>query len=208
MENGAQSFFQLVQVLRRDDHRLYHQSRINQTLHLISACVFLGLYVYVWFNPPIAAILGWFGAMCVRQAGHFFFEPLGYDSVNGLTNDQKESIKVGFNVYRKIALLAVWVAIPLVLYVDPSVSGLVPPSADAQDWLHRTGWGWLGLAASGLLARTLYLMTFRSATLGAAWLFKILSDPFHNVEIYWRSPLHLLRGQLIEPLDPVQFYNA
>jgi hypothetical protein len=27
---------------------------------------------------------------------------------------------------------------------------------------------------------------------------KILTDPFHDIKLYWRSPLHLLRGELID----------
>jgi hypothetical protein len=27
---------------------------------------------------------------------------------------------------------------------------------------------------------------------------KILTDPFHDLKLYWRSPLYLLRGELID----------
>jgi hypothetical protein len=33
---------------------------------------------------------------------------------------------------------------------------------------------------------------------GLAWVLKVLTDPFHNIQIYWRSPLALLRGELID----------
>jgi len=29
---------------------------------------------------------------------------------------------------------------------------------------------------------------------------KILTDPFHNIAIYWRSPFALLRGELLDPI--------
>jgi hypothetical protein len=29
---------------------------------------------------------------------------------------------------------------------------------------------------------------------------KILTDPFHDVKLYHRAPLHLLRGELIDPM--------
>jgi hypothetical protein len=204
----AVSFAEQIQVLRRDDHRLYHQSRVNQTLHLISACFFLYTYVLVWFDPPKAAIVAWLGGMCVRQSGHFFFEPQGWDSINGLTNAEKEAIKVGFNVYRKVALLIAWVAIPAVLWLNPSVFGLLPVSASGAAFVDRLGWAWLGLGLAGLLARTVWLMAARSFATGAAWLTKILTDPFHNVHIYWKSPFYLLKGQLVEPLEPVEYYRA
>ena len=31
---------------------------------------------------------------------------------------------------------------------------------------------------------------------------RILTDPFHNVGIYWKSPLELLRGQRFDPIEP------
>jgi hypothetical protein len=54
---------------------------------------------------------------------------------------------------------------------------------------------WLALGIVALLARTLYLCVTRSAH-GLVWFTKILTDPFHDVKIYWRAPLHLLRGEL------------
>jgi hypothetical protein len=41
---------------RWDDHRYYHHSRINQTLHLVSALSFLPAYVAI-FTSPVAAAL-------------------------------------------------------------------------------------------------------------------------------------------------------
>ncbi len=201
------SFFAEVDILRRDDHRLYHQSRINQTLHLISACVFLVVYVWVWFEPAKASVLGWFGAMWVRQTGHFVFEPRGFDRIHGISNATKERIKVGFNVYRKCALIAVWALIPLLLWLDPTGFGLLAADSTWDVFVQRVGWAWLVLAGAGLLLRTVYLMVARGAQTGLAWLTKILTDPFHNVREYWRSPFYLLRGQLLEPLDTVADYR-
>jgi hypothetical protein len=31
---------------------------------------------------------------------------------------------------------------------------------------------------------------------------KILTDPFHDIKLYHRAPLHLLRGRLIVPAGP------
>src|ERR1700741_1760711 len=74
-----QSFLQALQTQRWDDHRYYHHSRINQSLHLISAISFLTAYVLLFTNPAAAALVGWLVAMVSRQSGHFFFEPKGYD---------------------------------------------------------------------------------------------------------------------------------
>ena len=43
-----QSFWQALQTQRWDDHRYYHHSRINQSLHLVSALSFLASYVVVF----------------------------------------------------------------------------------------------------------------------------------------------------------------
>jgi hypothetical protein len=166
--------------------------------------MFLVTYVIVWTRPAEAAVLGWLGGMCVRQTGHFFFEPLGFDKVNNLDNATKESIKVGFNVYRKIALLLVWVAIPVVLYLDPTLGGTLGP-ASAAEVFHRVGVAWLGLGVSGLPARTVWLAVFRRPQTGLAWMTKILTDPFHNVREYWKSPYYLLQGQRTEPLESMDY---
>ena len=48
-------FLEALRVQRWDDHRYYHHSRINQSLHLVSAISFLFAYVMVLKDPAIAA---------------------------------------------------------------------------------------------------------------------------------------------------------
>ena len=110
-------FLRALEIQRWDDHRYYHHSRINQSLHLISALSFLTAYVMLFKDPVIAALIGWLVAMTTRQAGHFFFEPKGYDEVNQATHEYKESIKVGYNLRRKVVLLSIWAAVPVALLV-------------------------------------------------------------------------------------------
>ena len=45
------AFFAELKKQRWDDHRYYHHSRINQTLHLVSALSFLTAYVFIFTNP-------------------------------------------------------------------------------------------------------------------------------------------------------------
>ena len=71
-----------VETLRWDDHRHYHQCRINQTLHLISAISFVVAYGLLFIDPAAAAMVGWLVGMVTRQSGHIFFEPRGYDQIN------------------------------------------------------------------------------------------------------------------------------
>ena len=71
------NFWECLRVQRWDDHRYYHHSRINQTLHLVSAISFLIAYVLLFTDPVKAALIGWLVSMVTRQSGHFFFEPRG-----------------------------------------------------------------------------------------------------------------------------------
>lgn len=197
-------FLQTLRTQRWDDHRYYHQSRINQTLHLISALSFLVAYVVMFFDPAMAALIGWGISMTTRQAGHFFFEPDGYDHINQASFEHKEAIKVGYNLERKVVLLAVWVALPVLLWFAPSLGGLIKPAADVSGWLHDVGMAWLALGVAGLLFRTVHLFFLKGVVEGLAWATKILTDPFHDVMLYWRAPLHLLKGELLDPMDHVR----
>jgi len=206
--NQQQSFLAELREQRWDDHRYYHQSRVNQSLHLLSACCFLTTYVLIPVAPVAAALLGWVAAMWIRQIGHFFFEPKGFDHVNQATFEHKEDIKVGFNLQRKVILLAVWLTIPLVLATTPTLFGLMPHHGDFDGLVHRTAIAWLILAASGLLARTLWLCVTRSVQTGVVWFTKIITDPFHDIILYHRAPLHLLRGEWFDPMDHVTHETA
>ena len=62
-------FMEALREQRWDDHRYYHHSRINQALHLVSAVSFLCAYVIVFWDPALAALIGWLVAMTTRQAG-------------------------------------------------------------------------------------------------------------------------------------------
>ena len=194
-------FLQKVDTLRWDDHRYYHQCRINQTLHLISAISFLCAYGLLFVDPAAAAMVGWLVGMVTRQSGHIFFEPRGYDTVNQASDAHKEAIKVGYNMRRKAILIGVWLALPVLLALRPDLFGLIHPGAGLAGYAHDVGLLWLALGVTGLLLRTLHLFVLRSPAWGLAWAFKIITDPIHNVQIYWRSPLALLRGERLDPMQ-------
>jgi hypothetical protein len=91
-ERMIKSYLQALRTQRWDDHRYYHHSRINQTLHFVSATSFLCAYLMLFFYPVAAALIGWLLAMTTRQVGHFFFEPKGYDDVNQVTHEYKDHL--------------------------------------------------------------------------------------------------------------------
>jgi hypothetical protein len=191
----------LVETLRWDDHRYYHQCRINQTLHLVSAISFLVAYAVLFVDPAMSGIIGWCVGMVTRQSGHIFFEPRGYDHINKASDEYKEAIKVGYNMRRKGILIAIWLAIPLLAWLSPGLFGLFAPPHDFASFAHEVGMLWLALGVGGVLFRTVHLFFLRNPAYGLAWAMKILTDPFHNVAIYWRSPLALLRGERYDPID-------
>jgi hypothetical protein len=193
------SFFEALRVQRWDDHRYYHHSRINQTLHLVSALSFLTAYVLMFVNPVYAALIGWLVSMTSRQAGHFFFEPKGYDEVNEATHEHKEDIKVGYNIRRKVVLMAIWALSPALLWIDPTLFGVFETHASGEEFVQHVGEMWLAVGVGGLLFRTVHLFFIRDVQTGLVWLTKILTDPFHDVMLYWRAPLFLMKGELIDP---------
>lgn len=197
----------LLEELRRqrwDDHRYYHHSRINQSLHLFSALSFLAAYAFLLIDPVVSVLLGWLVAMPSRQTGHFFFEPKGYDDVNRATHEHKERIKVGYNLRRKVALLSLWAALPGLLLWNPSFFGLLDPATTAYGYLYNLSILWLLLAAGGLLFRTVHLFFLYDLRTGLVWFIKILTDPFHDVRLYHRSPWRLLKGEFIDPMTEVR----
>jgi hypothetical protein len=60
------------------------------------------------------------------------------------------------------------------------------------------------LGFTGLMARTLFLCATRSVQTGLVWFTKIITDPFHDIQMYYRAPLYLLQGQLIDPMHHAQ----
>ncbi|MGC2400824.1 MAG: hypothetical protein WA510_13620 [Acidobacteriaceae bacterium] len=199
-----QGFLEALRIQRWDDHRYYHHSRINQSLHLLSAASFLLAYALIFKNPAASALIGWLVAMISRQAGHFFFEPRGYDEVNQTTHDHKEDIKVGYNLQRKVVLMAIWMLSPLLLWANPTLWGIFPPYADHATFVQHVGQIWLVVGFGALLFRTVQLFIIRDVQTGLVWMTKILTDPFHDFMLYYRSPFHLLGGQLIDPMDDVR----
>ncbi len=196
-------FWSELKKQRWDDHRYYHHCRINQSLHLVSALSFLSAYVLIFTNPVAAALMAWGVAMVTRQSGHFFFEPKGYDEVNQATHQHKEDIKVGYNLRRKIVLLTIWAAVPVVLWAQPTFFGLFSSTAGTQDFLRHMCQLWLGLGLAALLFRTIQLFFTQNVMTGMVWFTKIVTDPFHDVKLYFRAPLYVLRGERIDPMEDV-----
>lgn len=197
----VKNFLEELRVQRWDDHRYYHHCRINQSLHLLSAMAFVLAYGLLFIDPAMAALVAWMVSMTSRQAGHFFFEPLGYDRVSQATNEFKEEIKVGYNLRRKVVLLSVWALLPLAIFMSPGLLGLLPVHETLPEFLRAVGYAWLFLGASALLFRTVHLFILKDVQTGLVWMTKILTDPFHDIYLYHKAPWQLLQGERFAEKD-------
>jgi predicted membrane channel-forming protein YqfA (hemolysin III family) len=175
-----ETFFKELRQQRWDDHRYYHHSLINQTLHLISAISFICAYAMLFVDPALAALIGWLISMTTRQSGHFFFEPKGYDEVNQATHEHKEDIKVGFNLRRKVILHLVWGLSPLLLWLSPTLWGLVAQAQSTEEMIRNVALLWLYLALAGIILRTVQLFFIRDVT-------------------YYKAPFYLFKGERLAP---------
>jgi hypothetical protein len=194
------TFLEALTEQRWDDHRYYHHSRINQSLHLLSALSFICAYALIFVSPVAAVMIGWLVAMPSRQIGHFFFEPKEYDEANKATHEYKEQIKVGYNLRRKVVLLSIWFFSPLLLLLDPTVFGVFQAHTDWHMFANSVSVTWLVIGAGALVFRTVHLFFLRDVQTGLVWLTKILTDPFHDVKLYHKSPIHVLRGERFDPI--------
>ena len=197
------NFLNALHVQRWDDHRFYHHNRINQSLHLVSALSFVLAYVWLLVDPAVSALIAWLVSMTTRQIGHFFFEPKTYDTVNQATHAYKEHIKVGYNLRRKVVLMGLWALIPLAVWCEPTVFGLWERPASWWEFARQVGTVWLALGAAGLLFRAGQLLVSQNAMTAVVWVSKILTDPFHDIWLYRKAPLFVMRGELTDPMTHV-----
>ena len=193
------TFAAALREQRWDDHRYYHHSTINQSLHLVSAISFVVAYGLLFVDPALAALVAWLVSMVSRQAGHFFFEPKGYDHINQATHEHKEDIKVGYNLQRKVVLMVIWAASPLLLVWAPTLFGLLDAHTDLYSFARNVGWMWLAVGVGGLVFRVLQLWMLKDLYTGVVWATKIITDPFHDIKLYHKAPLALLRGEMMDP---------
>jgi len=195
------NFFEELHQQRWDDHRYYHHNRINQFLHLLSATSFLASYILIFIDPVLAVLVGWLVAMVLRQTGHFFFEPKTYDDVNDASHEYKESVKVGYNLSRKIVLISIWALAPITIYFIPDLFGLLDPHNNTSEFIHNTAILWLFVGVGALLFRTIHLFFIMGIQSGLVWLTKILTDPFHDIKIYHKSLYYIIKGEMYDKMD-------
>lgn len=133
------------------------------------------------------------------------FEPKTYDSANDATHEYKESIKVGYNLKRKVVLLSIWVLSPVVFVFYPTLFGLFDAHHDVWSFVHNMALLWLFVGVGALVFRTIHLFFIMGVQSGLVWFTKILTDPFHDIKIYYKSPYYILKGEMYD--DNQHWYN-
>jgi hypothetical protein len=78
------------------------------------------------------------------------------------------------------------------------------PQAFEDTTLRIVGIAWFFLGVVGLLFRAGQLVINENLTHATAWLIKIITDPFHDVKLYHRSPIYLLKGEFHDPMTHVR----
>ena len=119
--------------------------------------------------------------------------------MNQATHEHKEEIKLGYNLQRKVVLLAIWALSPLPLLFDPTLFGIFTPHEDVVTFVRHVAQIWLVVGLGGLVFRTVQLCVIKNVQTGLVWATKIITDPFHDIKLYHKAPLYLLRGELIDP---------
>jgi len=98
--------------------------------------------------------------------------------------------------------MTIWALSPLPLYFDPTLFGLFEPHAGAAEFIAHVGQIWLIIGIGGLVYRTVQLFFLKDVQTGMVWMTKILTDPFHDIKLYYKAPIQLLRGELFDTMAP------
>jgi hypothetical protein len=108
-------------------------------------------------------------------------------------------VKVGYNLQRKVVLMGVWALVPAVLLLEPTLFGLLAPHSDWLGYARNLGMIWLVLGVAGVIFRMVQLFFMKDLQAALVWATKIITDPFHDIKLYHKSPIYLMRGELIDP---------
>ena len=98
-------------------------------------------------------------------------------------------------------LLAIWALSPALLWIDPTLFGLFPRATGAGDFVQHVGQIWLAVGLGGLLFRTVHLFFIKDVQTGLVWITKIITDPFHDIKLYYKAPLAPAAGRADRPDD-------
>ena len=200
---GMKSFLETLRMQRWDDHRYYHHSRINQALHLVSALSFVCAYILVFSDPALAVLIGWLvgdddaaGRAFLLRAARLRPREPGDARVQGRDQGRLQSAAQGRADVDLggVAARRSWSI--------PPCSGSSRPMPNMAELVRHVALIWLFVGGAGLVFRTVQLFFIKDVESGLAWMVKILTDPFHDIMLYWKAPLYLMRGELYDNMAP------
>ena len=167
---AAQSFYAEVMRRKKDDHVASHSDTVNQLVHIVSSIVFLGCYVYAFWDLTAAMWAG-LAALFLRQFGHAILEPPCHD---------KEATLLGYNTRNKTLILGTYLAIP--------IANVVWSPADTLEALRLlasiVAYEWFLLTAAVVAGRVAYLLWKHGPRLALVWFVKLATDPLTDVIAY------------------------
>ena len=103
----------------------------------------------------------------------------------------------------KIILFVAWLSVPALLWISPTFFGLFS-AFDGSSFLDRLGILWLGACFRRIASSDTLALRDPKRSDGVVWFTKILTDPFHDVTMYYKAPVWLLKGQWMDPMEHVQ----
>ena len=127
-----------------------------------------------------------------------------HSRINQASHEYKESVKVGYNLQRKVVLLSIWFVVPFVLWLKPSFFGFFSDAEVARGMLYNTSVLWLFVGIGAVVFRTVQLFFVKDVQSGLVWASKILTDPFHDIKIYYKAPYYIAKGQMYD--DMTEWY--
>jgi len=167
---AVQSFYAEVMRRKKDDHVASHSDTVNQLFHIVSSSVFLGCYVYAFWDLTAAMWAG-LAALFLRQIGHAVLEPPCHD---------KEATLLGYNTRNKTLILGTYLAMPIANIVWSGAYTL-----DALRLLVPTvAYEWFVFTAVVVAGRVAYLLWKHGPRLALVWFVKLATDPVTDVIAY------------------------
>jgi hypothetical protein len=114
---------------------------------------------------------------------------------------------VGYNLRRKVVLLFIWAAAPVVLYFNQAFFGFFSADEVARGFLFNLSILWLIVGIGAVIFRTVQLFFTKGVQSGIVWATKIVTDPLHDWKIYHKAPYYILRkGEMYD--DMKEWYRA
>lgn len=189
------AFIKEIQFQLQQDHDYYHNSLMNQSLHLFSGCLNITSMIILVSASFDQAMLLFLFSWTVRQSGHFFFEPKDFDEKANKTFEQKEEEKIGANLERKRFMIGglVLSLIGFLLLPDKLMAIANTFGYQTQEAFNALMFCSFSVFIASWVLRALWLITFHGPLRGLSWFFKILYDPINDIVLYKGSPIKLLK---------------